>query len=77
MAQTLAEVQARIVEVKTALSAAYNAASYSIGDRQLTRQRVKDLRAELQLLERQEAALQAQANGSNKPASLACWNNCS
>jgi hypothetical protein len=74
MANTLPEVQARIVEVKAALSAAYTGLSYGIGDRQLTRQRIEDLRNELTILERQESALQAQANGSNKPAALACWN---
>lgn len=50
--------------------------SYTIGDRQLTRESAKEIRNSIVYWQRVYDAQTAQAGGSNKPAALACWNLC-
>lgn len=50
--------------------------SYTIGDRQLTRESAKEIRESIAYWQRVLDAQTAQASGSNKSASLACWNLC-
>jgi hypothetical protein len=74
---TLSEAQTQLSAWEAALLAAASGKSYTIGDRQLTRQDVEEIRGTVTWLERKIKTLTAEAAGSNKPAALACWNNCS
>jgi hypothetical protein len=73
---TLAEVEAQLAAVNAAYLKAVKSASYTIGDRAVQHQKLEDLRNEISTLERQKDTLSAASGGSRKPASLACWNNC-
>lgn len=62
---SLAEVQAKITEIRTHIAAAEAAASYGKGDRQKTSQTLPTLRNQLNIYLRHERELTAAANGAN------------
>jgi hypothetical protein len=73
---TLAEATAQLAAWEAASLATATGKSYSIADRQLTRNNAEEI---MQMINHWQGVvnnLTASANGSNKPASLACWNNC-
>lgn len=71
---TLAEIQAKITELRTHIAAAEAAASYGKGDKQVTRQTLPMLRTQLNGYLRQERELTATANGAtNAGIVTASW----
>lgn len=76
MAMTVATAQTHLDQWLAADLAVAQGRSYTIGDRQLTRESASEIRDSINYWQRRVDALTAQAAGSNKPAALACWNNC-
>ena len=74
---TLAEAQAQLAAWEAASLATASGKSYSIADRQLTRNDADEIVKMMNHWQGVVNSLTAAANGSNKPASLACWNLCS
>ena len=73
MAQ-LADLEARLASVETALAAAQSGQSYSIGGRSLSRQPLEDLRAERTRLIRAIKATRAALEGAKQPDEvIASW----
>ena len=72
---TLVEATAQLAAWEAASLATADGRSYSIGDRSLTRNDTSQILEMIAFWQRRVDALSA--TGSNKPASLACWNNCS
>lgn len=77
MTMTAAIAQTHLDQWLAADLAVAQGRAYTIGDRQLTRESAKDIREAIAYWTRVVDTLTAQASGSNKPASLACWNSCS
>ena len=73
---TLSEAQAQLAAWEAASLATATGKSYSIGDRQLTRNNADEIMKMIGHWQGVVNTLTAAAAGSNKPASLACWNNC-
>ena len=72
---TLSEATAQLAAWEAASLATADGRSYSIGDRQLTRNDSKDI---LNMIAYWQRVVDSKtASTSTKPASLACWNNCS
>lgn len=74
---TLAEATAQLAAWEAASLATASGRSYAIGDRQLTRNNAEEIINMINYWQRKVDALTAASGGSTKPASLACWNNCS
>ena len=71
---TLAEVQAKITELRTHIAAAEAAGSYGKGDRQVTRQTLPVLRNQLNTYLRHERELLAASSGATNPGIItASW----
>ena len=64
---TLAEKQTELTAAKLALGAAEKVAAYSQGDRQQTRQGLRDLEARVARIAREVDELTAAAAGANNP----------
>ncbi|RMF84572.1 MAG: hypothetical protein D6744_02825 [Planctomycetota bacterium] len=64
---TLAEKQAELAQAKTDLANARLILSYGQGDRTVNRERVDVLQAQVALLSREVAELEAAANGALNP----------
>jgi len=73
---TLAEATAQLAAWEAASLATASGRSYAIGDRQLTRNNASEIVDMIAFWQRKVDSLTAAAGGSRKPASLACWNNC-
>lgn len=76
MAMTVAVAQTHLDQWIAADLAVAQGRAYTIGDRQLTRESAATIREQIAYWTRVVDTLTAQAGGSNKPAALACWNNC-
>lgn len=73
---TLSEAQAQLTAWEAASLATAEGRSYAIGDRQLTRNDASDILKMIGHWQSVVNSLTAAQSGSRKPASLACWNNC-
>jgi len=73
---TLAEATAQLAAWEAASLATATGKSYAIGDRSLTRNNAEEIVRMINHWQGVVNSLTAAAGGSNKPASLACWNNC-
>ncbi len=71
---TLAEAQTQLAAWEAASLALATGRSYSIGDRQLTRNDAGEVREMMTFFQRKVDALTASGAGSNKRASIATWN---
>lgn len=65
--RTLAEAQAELAEARTDLSSARHALQYSIGDKQVIRANIADLRLEVTRLAREVGELEAVQSGATSP----------
>ena len=73
---TLSEAQAQLAAWEAASLKTAEGKSYAIGDRSLTRNNADEIAKMINYWAGQVNALTAAASGSNKRASLACWNIC-
>ena len=73
---TLSEAAAQLAAWEAASLATAGGKSYTIGDRQLTRNNAEEIIKMIGHWQGVVNTLTAEAAGSRKPASLACWNLC-
>ena len=73
MAVTLSEIRTKITETETAISRVKTAASYGKGDKNVQRESLEALNAELMRLRRDEQRLATPSNATNASVLTASW----